>query len=164
MSLANPDVDYEDGGINLQDGSEGMLYQVWTGYIENNNITLTAPNQSAPTIIYSGTSLSDLSFTFDTNMNPHAVFTDGGVPKLLWYDTTIPAQAIMTLEWNDIAAIFLDDKRPRQTGIADIIVFYVRSESLYYRLQRDRFGTEYLLKAAVGDSGVVVVGMGSNLR
>lgn len=155
--------DYEDGGINIQDNSEGISYQIWTANTNGNDIILDAPNQASPTIIYTGTAITDLRFTFDSNMNPHAVFRENDVPSLLWYDTTIPGQSVDTFSW-DSASIFLDDKRSSQTGISDIILFYIENENLYSRLQRDRFEVEYLLKAAIGDRKLITVGMGFNLR
>jgi len=160
----NGEEDKESGGINLQDGSEGMLYQIWTGYLSGPSIILDAPNQASSTTIYTGLAkITDLSFTFDNNMNPCASFRENDVPKLLWYDSNIEAQAVDTYDWTS-AAVFLDDKRPRQSAVNDILLFYTKDSNLYMRQQRDRFLNEYLMYVDVGWKKISVVGMGKNLR
>ncbi len=168
-AIGTENMDTEDGGIALQDGSSGMLYQVWEGTVIRNNddndeITLTAPNQEDPTIIYTGYHITDLSFTFDTNMRPAATFKENGVLKLLWYDPTIPGQVVQNFSFGSSALVFLDEKRPRQTGVSDILAFYIRYQHLCVRQQRDRYGIEYIVQPDVGHRKLITIGMGTNLR
>ncbi len=56
-----------------------------------------------------------------------------------------------------------DDKRPRQSPVADIVLAYLRGGALYARQQRDRYQVEYLLDPGP-HNGLAWVAMGRNLR
>jgi len=56
----------------------------------------------------------------------------------------------------------MDDKRESQSASNDIIFAYVKSGSLYYRQQRDRFQTEYFLRSGVAK--LKKIGMNDKLR
>jgi hypothetical protein len=45
--------------------------------------------------------------------------------------------------------VCLDDKRPLQNAVSDVILAYTRSGNLYFRAQRDRYLVEYPLATAV---------------
>lgn len=162
----DPLVDYEMGGVALQDPSEGLLVKLWTVRYDKltENVLLSAIGVSE-TIAFSRPDITQVSLAFDQNMNPFIAFVEAGVSKFWWYDPTIPGQVF---EESLIASAItpqctLDDKRPTQTGNSDIILAYVRAGSFYYRQQRDRYLTEYLLEAGVS-GGLKWMGMNTKLR
>lgn len=156
------DVDYEDGGIALNDPSEGFFYQVWTCTIdEGRDIVVSAPSV-ADTIVYTGSRISEVSLTFDQNMRVAVAFIEDGLMKLLWYDTTIAAEVVTTFTGKN-PRVLLDDKRDYFLADSDILLFYVKNRQLYMRAQRDRFMIEYMLHFPI-DGRLRTVGMGRHYR
>lgn len=147
--LIGPILDYEDGGIGIQDPSAGLLVQVWTGRVSQNAVLLSAPNTPEFTWL-TGESISEFSFTFDQNMKPTVSYIDAGIAKLNWFDLVDNVQKTTTFgaEYRH-PRVALDDKHPLASGTSDVIFAYVRSGSLYFRAQRDRYAIEYFLKADV---------------
>lgn len=157
--------DYETGGIALQDPSQGLLVQTWRARILNNNTDIVVDADSvAETTLISGTNITEVSLAFDSNMNPAVAYVEDGTAKLYWFDSTLPGQT--TTEFPGIVTprVSLDDKRPLQSAIRDVIFAYLRDGNLYYRQQRDRYLTEYLLQEDVGSPGLIKIGMNRQLR
>ena len=155
-------LDYEDGGIALNDISEGNQYQVWRGRLVGNDIILDAP-EVAPVIVYSAPDMTEMSFTFDHNMRPAIAFVQDDVCKLRWYDTSIPAYDILSFGYVRTPRIVMDDKRITQDINKDMIYAYVNNYKLCYRQQRDRFLIEYVLSEALYKR-LIKIGMNNKLR
>lgn len=160
--VTSPTVDFEDGGIALNDPSEGLLYQEWAGRIVCNEIVLNSPTV-ADTVIYSGAEISEMSFTFDQNMRPAAAFVDQGTMALLWYDTSLASEVVTYISGSS-PRIVLDDKRAYFLADSDIILFYLKGNQLLMRLQRDRFLNVYTLTSVPDYSRLVTAGMGTHYR
>jgi hypothetical protein len=156
-------VDYDDGGIGLNDPSQGLFYQEWKGEIIDNAIVLSAP-VVIPTVVYIGLTgfISEISFTFDQNMRPAVAFVEEGQSKLMWFDSALGGNVVDNIP-GSFPRLFLDDKRPNQNKESDIILGYVLSNNLCMRMQRDRFKIEYVLKTGV-TGRFITIGMGANLR
>jgi len=155
-------VDYEDGGIAIQDPSRGSQYQRWRGRLIGNDILLDAP-EVEPFAVYSGAGITEISFTFDQNMRPAIAFVQAGVAKLWWFDSVAGAQVVTEYPGAITPRVILDDKRFTQTSNSDVILGYVRDGALYYRQQRDRFTIERLLDAGP-HVGLVKIGFNVQLR
>ncbi len=162
--------DFEMGGIALQDPSQGLMYQPWYGKIDpvTKIATLEPLDGSAPpTAIFTETETPvEFSFSFDLNMRQHSIvrFADNTC-KLRWYDSAIPGYTITTYTGITSAMLCMDDKRPVNSGNADVLFTYLKDNSLYFRAQRDRFLVEYLLKPdVVSNLRITNFGMGTNLR
>lgn len=138
-------LDYEDGGIALNDPSMGQNYQVWQAVIRDEKIFISAP--SVPEFeFYSGTAVTDVSIAFDQNMRLHVAYTDNEVTKFYWFNTLTGQSETLTLgEGYLTPKCSLDDKRSIQSGGSDIILAYVKDGELCYRQQRDRFLIERVL-------------------
>jgi hypothetical protein len=160
-------LDKEDGGIALNDPSEGHRYQEWRAWIAqgNSDIYIEADNL-APQILYSGTNITEVSLSFDQNMRPAIAFVENGVGSLRWYDTQAAEQTVTTYPGITTPRIILDDKRVWQTATNDLIFAYIKSGGLYYRQQRDRFTIEYQLLATlpVGMTQLNKLAFGANYR
>jgi len=164
-------LNYEDGGIALNDPTEGHDYQVWTGSLLGDDIILSSP-LTTDEIIYTDSGITEFSFTFDQNMNPVLAFVQNGVAKLRWYDATVGTQVVTEIGANTVTPkVLYDDKRVLEDSTSDVILAYILErdvggtiyKDLYYREQRDRFLISYLLKEDVGGD-LLNIGMGDNLR
>lgn len=155
--------DYEQGGIALQDPSQGLLYQSWHCFLDGNDIKAEAPNTVATTLL-TVSDVEQVSLAFDQNMQPNVAYVSAGQAYWWWYNTTTQSHTTMTMASDVISpGATLDDKRIQNLGNSDIILSYLRGSSLYYRQQRDLYATEYFLDDNVGDY-LIDVQMASNLR
>lgn len=137
--------DYEEGPIAEQDPSQGVAYQEWRAYIEDNEIWLEADNTPAKVVYTSSGQLSDISIAFNQNADLHYAYVEDEVAKLYYYDTlTAQFQTMELGEGVRTPKITLDDKRVTQNAASDIILSYIRPEdnALYFRMQRERFQIE----------------------
>ena len=153
--VPTPYMDYEIGGIGLNDPSAGLEYQVWTCTLDIDpetfvgSVFLEAPN-TPRTFIFSYPGITEISLTFDQNMQPFIAFFADGVALFRWFDSftsefTITALPIGTTQ----PKASLDDKRFHQVGNSDIILAYVRDGNLYYRYQQERYLVEHLYVTGV---------------
>ena len=157
--------DFEDGPIDLNDPSSGLMYQIWRGIASDQGVSLVKDaGEGDVEEIFTQLNITEMSFTFDQNGRPAVCYTQYGQTKIYWYDSTVGTMAI-TVIGSGIGSpkIFLDDKRQTQTAISDMIVGYIKQKQLCYRQQRDRFGTEYVLATNV-QGRLQKIGMGNNLR
>lgn len=154
-----PLIDYEYGGVALNDASRGLRVKVWKAEYLDGQIIVSAPGVT-PEAVLTIEGLRQLSFTFDQNMQIAVAYEleDGGT-AFVWYDGTIPGYTTLDLGAAITPRCAIDDNRDYQTPRSDIILAYCRGGSLYFREQRDRYEDEYLLSDAVGQRGLIQVGM-----
>lgn len=163
-------IDYEDGGIAIQNPSSGLLYQRWRarlfkpGEIDS-NVVLDA-REVAEFVWLSVPYMTEISFTFDANMQPVVAYVVNGLSFLNWFDSLLGQYVTTALGAGIITPrVTLDDKRlVGSNGYqrSDVILGYVRGGNLYYRQQRDRFGVERLLKTGV--KPLIKIGFTRGLR
>lgn len=160
----NKNRDFEWGGIYIQDPSEGLMYQVWEAVLRDDNVLLKS--ETTPEFIaYTGANITEISFTFDQNMNFTLAFVQDGIAKLYWYDSAVSGFTTTSFGTSVISPkVSLDDKRPTQSAISDVIFTYVKNGNLYYRQQRDRFTVEYLLDGRGVINRIKKFGMNNKLR
>ena len=164
--LTTPLVDYEEGGIALNDPSQGLQVQSWTCYWDKDDgWVYVKADSGSPIQVIQDTTITEISFAFDQNMKISLAYVAAGVVKLYWYDSTLPGYATTTFATARSPRVGLDDKRSTQTALSDVIFAYIRGTSLYYRQQRDRYLTERLLRDGVQASlRLKNIGMSKNLR
>lgn len=163
-------IDYEDGGIAIQDPSEGLLYQRWTARLFKSDMVdsyVALSAREVPEFVWLTVPyMTEISFSFDANMQPVVAYVAEGQAFLNWFDsddsvykTTALAAGVIT------PRVSLDDKRYVASNgyrISDVILGYIRSGNLYYRQQRDRYSVERLLKENV--KPLIKIGFTPGLR
>ena len=163
-------IDYEDGGIALNDASRGLLYQRWRARLLNpgttdSHVILDAASV-APTVILELPNITEISISFDQLLRPAIAFVRSDVAYLQWYDSVPGEYVIDEIGYGIITPrVTMDDKRfiaTQANQVNDIILAYVRSGNLYYRQQRDRFTIERLLKTGVNP--LIKIGLNRGLR
>jgi hypothetical protein len=165
-----PIVDYEDGGIAINDASRGLLYQRWRAILfrpgEVDSYVQLDAREVAPFTLVELPNITEISIAFDQLMRPTLAFVRNGVAYLRWFDS-VPGQYVT----DEIGAgiitprVSMDDKRLIATDgyqLNDVILAYVRDGNLYYRQQRDRFLIERLL--AEGVKPLIKIGFSRGLR
>jgi len=156
-------IDYEWGGIDIQNSLQGLLVNIWQCFLENEQIKVTNGDKIY-SLILDVENVTAVSLAFDFNMNPNIVYVADGKTYFWWYDTV--AQKHITTEYGgDFISpqLSLDDHRLHQSANADIIFAYIRNAKLCYRQQRDRYQIEYVLGDAKNKK-LTQIGMSKNYR
>lgn len=154
-------IDYEMGGVDIGDASQGLQVKTWTGQVIGNDVVLSADSVT-PVTVLTVPGITEFGFTFDQNMRVFVAYVVGGNTFFYWYDSTITAYTTTQLpSGSKCPRCSLDDKRPLEALSSDIILVYLRAGSMYFRAQRDRYGVEYLLTNAVAGKLLAQVGMNS---
>ena len=161
-------IDYERGGIALNDGTQGLDVQDWRARLVGNEIRVAPEPYDTETTLLTLAGITELSLAFDQNMNPAIAYLQLGQAKLYWYSTSLGAMTTTILD-ADVRSPFvcMDDKRAAATsmGINDVLLFYLRSNRLCYRQQRESYGTERTLAWFEGSSVTIKkAGMNNGLR
>lgn len=141
--------DREDGGVGLSDSSQGLLVKTWEATCDGADITLRADGVS-PTVVHSDADITEISFTFNQNMQPVLAWVAGGITKLRYYD--VGTSNFITTAFGatyQSPRVSLDDKHRLASDTNDVIFAYVRAGGLYYRQQRENYATERLLMSGL---------------
>lgn len=151
------------GGVAIGDASQGFVANVWTLTTDGTSVSISAP-LIAPSLVFSGVGISEVSLAFDQSMNPVVAFVDGEGAKLRWFDSLISDYTITTLPaGTETPRVCLDDIRETQKAESDVILSYVRGGTLYFRAQRDRYEVEYTLTSGLS-AKLRAVNMNRGLR
>jgi hypothetical protein len=163
----DPLVDYERGGVDLNDSSQGLNVRDWRVRVFGKEVRVSYSPFQIETVLFSGPSITEISLSFDQNMRPTVAYIQAGEAKLYWFDSFAAAQVITNLPANVVSVfVTMDDKRAIATdsNINDILLFYIRDSFLYYVQQRERFAVERVLAALSGSGTIIKAGMAANNR
>lgn len=162
----SPLADFEPGGVALSDSSGGLFAKLWRlRCINGHDLLLSADGVPETVLISRPGTVTEVSLAFDQNARPGVAFVEDGAAKLYWYDSLAEDFTVTTLAAGVAnPRVTMDDKRAMQTAANDIILAYLRSGSLYFRAQRDRYTVEYLLTATPPDGPLRRVSMNNRLR
>jgi len=160
-----PLVDYEQGGVAVNDVSQGMQVTTWSCYVEpGQSQVYIRPGEGAPIPFVNVSGIEELALSFDQLMRPMVAYMISGQLYLYWYDPI--AQQFVTTGFGPgkFPRLSLDDKRAFNVSNSDVIFAYMRNDGLYYRIQRDRYTVEYTVETGIGNLTLVNIGMSRNLR
>lgn len=163
----DPLIDFEWGGADLLDTSQGLLVKIWKCFYRDGWICIE--NDIAQHQLIQVENVKHLSLAFDFSMRPAVAYTtkkenQESVAFLYWYDTAQSAQVITEYGPAYLTPqVSLDDHRLHQSANADIIFAYIKNAKLCYRQQRDRFQKEYILSEAKNQK-LTQIGMSKNYR
>lgn len=156
-----PLIDYEKGGVAINDGSQGMQVRVWKATLVGDAIMVGADGVPAVSV-YSTPGITRLALAFDQNMQPFVAWEDVAGAHCRFYNDG--AFSIIDLPASSVNVCATgDEDRPQLRNTRDIILSYQRGASLYFRQQRDRFAVEHLLSNALIGK-LASMGMNKQLR
>lgn len=162
-------VDYERGGIALSDPSQGINARNWTADLDGEDVRVyPSEEEDAAVTLLSAAGITTLSLAFDQNMRPTIAYEIGTQAYLYWYDSSVEA-VVTTALAADVRGPFvtMDDKRDFATnaGTNDVLLFYIRDSKLCFRQQRERYGTERVLRTFDGPNvSIKRAGINTGLR
>lgn len=159
--------DFEMGGVALNDGSEGIELQLWVCWVDrSNNVRVRAmAGSGAGTVLFNQPGIIRVSFSFDSNMQPAVAYEIGDEVRFFWFDSVSAGYVTTTYADARTPRVVHDDKRDFAASKSDVILAYLRGNSLYFRQQRDRYLVEYPLEAGLPKTlRLANLGMGTNYR
>lgn len=165
--------DYELGGVGVSDASLGLQFQVWHLTYDDDkksatygDFTLTPEKTLTPVTSINVAEVVNCGFCFDQSMRPAICYElDNGNSYFYWYDSFLAQFVTTQLPAGSFSPrMCLDDHRETQSGTSDMILAYLRAGTVYFRMQRDRFDTEYIWDTGVGGGPLYTLGMTTNNR
>lgn len=160
----SPLIDYARGGVALLDASHGLNVKNWVCEVSGKDVFISAPGVDHTRIEVLPGKIEWISMAFDQNMHYNlAYILENQGAFLYWYDATQNRYVTDSLGNIRTPILRMDDVRKYTDGDNDIILSYIRGRSLCVRVQRDRFGVEYVLANNAG-SGLLQCGMNVGLR
>lgn len=152
-----PLIDYERGGVAMQDPSQGLMVQDWQAWYDPADETVRAKGLTtlAEHALFTQPGITWLALCFDQNMRWQCAYTtSAGQCQFRWYDSLLGDYSIINIGAGIRSPMLtLDDKRPVMSQTSDVILTYIKGTNLIYRMQRDRFATEYIY--AGGKTGII---------
>jgi hypothetical protein len=136
----------ERGGVAVGDGTQGRQVADWLASISFDGATINIQRTDGGAVtafVTGGVNITEVSVSFDSNMNPSCAYRENGVVKFKWYNTL--TALFQTDTYIDVTSfkVSADDKRIQQSAISDVIFTYMVADVLYWRQQRDRYLVEY---------------------
>lgn len=95
-------------------------------------------------------SLVKLSATFDQLGRPLIFFDTGTELRLYWFDPELAENIVTTFGVGEFPFATFDIRWDTSNPRSDVILLYTRNGGVYYRLQRDRYQTEYVTPVTSG--------------
>lgn len=141
---AQPLIDYERGGLVLGQATANLTAALWTAQYIEGRVEVFREGV-LPVTIFSEPGITQIALAFDQAMQPHIAYMVGGVCKFFYYDTLQNGMRTMEIPGATSPRLCLDEKRSLFSGQADIILSYKKGTDLVVRVQRERYGVEYVL-------------------
>lgn len=142
--------EYQDGPVAISNPYQGHAVQVWRMRYLKGQVWLTSLTQVEQPL-FAVRNLQACSFTFDQNARPLVAYLVAGDLFLYWFDPNLGAYVHTLLDSQvDSVRIRLDDVRPEFIGNSDVILAYTQANTLYCRVQRDRYTVAYALQENIG--------------
>lgn len=162
---------YSLGPVALNDPSNGLMSRMWLARSMGATVVLVQGGMSVDLFTH-GKGVHEISLAFDQNGSPAVAFVDeDNATFLWWYDPLANSMVFEPLPYATTPKITLDDPRWPSilVGRSDIVLAYVSSGQLKYRLQRDRFTVEYTPEngpagGPVPATGIRHISLNSKLR
>jgi len=109
--------------------------------------------------------ISEVALTFDQLGRPHVLFNDKEEnARLYWYDPTSSMADIKELGKGTSLVAQFDSIDNTSETFSDILLFYVKNDTVYMRIQRDRFDVEYPTPATGVGVSIIESGINVNSR
>lgn len=142
--------DYARGGVALLDGTNGLNVKNWSCEVTDGEVFVTAEGTPKTSVYQLDPAVSWVSLAFDGNMHFNLAYIVDNESFLYWYDAD--SRMYITTSLGNVITPFIrmDDVRLYIETSRDIILSYIRNKALCVRMQRDRFGVEYVLANNAG--------------
>lgn len=166
-----PDVPYSVknvtiGPVGLNDPSEGLHFKFWAAYVDSNDLIIEDIELSTTNFILNEPDgIENVALAFDQNANDTFAYITGvGELKLRWFDTSVDDDVIINLGQAQSLTLTMDMKYYPTSNKSDILLFYIRDNAIYFRVQRDKYLIEYPTPITAGANSLINSGMRTDYR
>lgn len=161
---SKPLIDYEVGGVALNDPSAGLTGYNWTAEYADGAVYIWREDlgESTKVSILAREGITRIGLAFNQNMQPYLCWEEGD-GCFLWYYSPSGAMEMMQIADAVEPCLTLDERRLELVSNSDVILSYRNGTSLCARVQRENFATEHVL-ADIGDSELTGAGMTTGLH
>lgn len=144
----NPLTQIINGGIALNNPTQGREYQLWEVFYDSGDIKMK-PVTGSVEFTYTAPNATIISGAFDQNMAAVVAYVDTSNVATIYY---FGPSGYTTLSVNDVSSMRLvvDDSRDYYSAGSDIFFCYVKNDVLCYRIQRENYANEYQIGPAYG--------------
>ena len=135
------------GPAAINDATQLLNDKFWAAYYDpqNSNIYLDDFDGNVSMILNEPAGVDMIRLAFDQNANDaYAFITGAGELKVRFFDGDIPGDTIISLGQAQSVTMAMDMKYYPSSEKSDILIFYIRDNAIYYRLQRDKYAVEYV--------------------
>ncbi len=151
----NPLSQIMNGGIAINDASEGREYQLWETFYDSPNIKIK-PVTGSVEFTHNAPNAISVSGAFDQNMAAVVAWQEDTTSNIYYFG--ISGYTTLTVSDTTSCRIAVDDGREYYNASSDIFFAYTKNDNLYYRLQRDNYNTEYLI-GNCGPAKIISLGL-----
>lgn len=139
----NPLVDYEVGGIAINDPSQGLGGYDWTAEYDLADgwvyVWREDQGKASKVGVLQRPGIIRIGLAFDQNMRVHLCWTDS-VGTFLWrYSADTGEMVAVQVAGASSPCITMDDHRPERVSDSDIILSYISGTQLCFRVQRELY-------------------------
>lgn len=141
--------DVKIGPVNLSESNGRLDSRYWLVYQLADKVVIRGAiddnTWSEPTELFTElATITAISLSFDNLGRPVLAYQKNGGVYLWFYDSQLGDATIKTISTVGLTPVVdFDIKEDTSSVDADIMLYYVKEDSIYYRLQRDRFDVEY---------------------
>ena len=80
-------VDYEYGGVEIQDPSQGLRVRIWKLWVDVEDVRIAPLDALGGAVtLFSGAGITEVTLSFDNNMMPVIAYLQNDDLKLRWFD------------------------------------------------------------------------------
>jgi hypothetical protein len=142
--IYNPLVYKTQGGVALNNITQGRRFKIWVCYYEAGLIKVKPENEAVVFTLAQANVLS-LSLAFDNAMNIVLTWKTSTGVNLYYYDTITLGYITTHFPGVTSSIVSVDNDIGFYTTDSDVLFIYTKNNNLYYRQQRDRYDTERLI-------------------
>ena len=140
-------VAYTQGGPTFANAEHGLLGYVWKAYVdEHSQVVVKREDTSDVYVITQKSGITQLDLTMDQNMRPFLTYVANGLPYYYHFNSEDSSYSEVALDASiKFPRCEIDMRETYDIPNSDIILAYTRDGNLCYRIQRERFGKEYII-------------------
>lgn len=134
------------GPVELSESNNNLTASWWLFEYVGSVVKLykfNGENYAYHSDLFSPVGCIKLSAAFDQLGKPLVFFDTGTELRLWWFDPVSSAHVTTVFGVGNYPFATFDIKYGVDTEYSDVLLFYMRSGAIYYRMQRDRYSIEY---------------------
>lgn len=152
-----PLIDYEQGGVAIGDGTQGLDVQLWVAeYVGGQIVVYPDADHTQRTVVLTLPSVQRVGLAFNTGMHPTIAYEDLSGAHLYYYDAAVLSYVTADFPGIQYTCCTSDEKRPLLFSNSDVLYVYMKGTNLCYRQQRDKYGIEYTLQTGLSAELIAV--------